>query len=378
MRVLLATGYSGAWPYIPELIEELEKLGHDISLLDTDISSPCTLLQKLLYRFPTLRPKIPAWSLRSKLKTLEGNFDAVNIHYVSPIYTHLMSDFRKISHNIISSIWGSELLRANPHDLQMLGETLGQSTLVTTNNPQVKACLLLKYPKIEPLIRIIPFGMRSPDVIQSLQQSESWRKSREKLGVPENRYTIACGYNASQAQQHTKMCRCLAKLPEDTKTRITILLPLTYPDDNAYRNHVINEFREASIDFRVFDKKLDIEDNSRLRISTDCAINIQVSDSLSASIQEHLLCGNALIAGSWLPYEVFEHMGARITRVPSDEEITSAVLNVLQSPNSHYQDDRFKKKLHEFSCWKNSSKRWLSLYRGQYTKLDNPFTSASE
>lgn len=301
---------------------------------------------------------------------MRGDFDVINIHYVSPLYLNLMSDFRTRSSNIISSIWGSELLRANIQELKSLGQTLRGSTLVTTNNPQVRARLIENFPEIEAKIRVIPFGMRSPEVIKSLQQCESPRQSREKLGIPAERVTLACGYNASQAQQHSTICRGLSMLPRELKEKVLVLLPMTYPDDVAYRDQVACEFRAAEIDIRIFDKKLSLEDICRLRIATDCAINMQTTDSLSASIQEHLICGSVLIAGSWLPYEVFERMGAKVIRVSSEDGISSAIQAYLKTPGDFQQTVTLRQRMYEFSCWENSARRWIDLFRGQFESME--------
>ena len=123
----------------------------------------------------------------------------------------------------------------------------------------------------------------------------------------------------------------------------------------------VARLREAGA--TVLRGKRDLQDIARLRIACDIVINVQTTDSLSASIQEHLMAGARLIVGDWLPYGIFERIGADIRRVDTRAAITEALeANISRKPAAR---TACSQAIYDRSSWDSCIGQWMDLYRGQ-------------
>jgi hypothetical protein len=362
MKVLIVTSFAGSWPYIPEMLEELERCGERAQVFDIDDLGRPGLMAMVAFRVPKLRYAARLLLLKKRLTLLPGDFDVVNIHFAAPIYRDLARSLRLRGKKLITSIWGSDFLRADPSALRALGDTLDASDIVTSNNPEVLQRLVARYPSISGRTRIIRWGLRSLDVIAALQESESQDETRNKLGVPLGKVVVTCGYNGSRAQRHATMIDALAALSPAVKCRLFALFPMTYPDDPVYRNEVKKSLESARVEYRIVDVKMSIEDICRIRVASDYAVNIQTTDSLSASIQEHMFAGSSMIVGNWLPYDVFEKIGVPLQKVATAEEISAALEKSTVEVTSVRSRPPYASRIYDYSSWSSNIGKWLELY----------------
>jgi len=249
--------------------------------------------------------------------------------------------------------------------LYNLGLTLDASDVVTSNNPEILEKIIAYYPSISQRSRIVPFGLGSLDVIAGVRRSESLQESRRKLAIPSEKLVVTCGYNAIPEQRHALMIDALARLSVAAKSRFFVLIPMTYPDYRAYREEVRNAVEATNIDYRILDEKMTAEDVARVRIVSDHVINVQTTDSLSASIQEHLFAGSSMIVGNWLPYGVLERMGAELQKVENAEAISSILEIAALSSEVRRTRPDCADKIYDHSSWSANAPRWLELYGGR-------------
>jgi hypothetical protein len=364
MKILIATSLAGSWPYIPEMLEEFRKRGHHVEVFDITDCRPRGIRLKLAFRVPKLRNRATVAVLKKRVADLPSDFDAVNIQFADPIYRYLVPAFRRRAKKIITTIWGSDFLRAGPSALDDLGHTLNASDFVTSNNPEIMEKMVARYPGIARRARIVPFGLGSLDVIAGLQRSESLEESRRKLGIPSGRLVVTCGYNAIPEQRHAMMIEAVARISVAARSRLIVLIPMTYPDNHAYREEVRKTVKATDVEYRIWDKKMSAEDVGRLRIVSDHVVNVQTTDSLSASIQEHLFAGSSMMVGKWLPYGVLERMGIHLERVENVEAISAILENVaLASVVRRIRPD-YADRIYDYSSWSSNAPKWFELYGG--------------
>jgi hypothetical protein len=158
------------------------------------------------------------------------------------------------------------------------------------------------------------------------------------------------------------MIEALTALSSGAKSRLFILMPMTYPDNQAYREEVRKSLVSADVEYRIMDKIVSPEDMGRVRIVSDYAVNIQTTDSLSGSIQEHMFAGSSMIVGKWLPYAVFETMGVPLQRIESPEEITSIMEKAVLARPARRTEPEYADKIYDYSSWSSNADRWLELY----------------
>jgi hypothetical protein len=103
-------------------------------------------------------------------------------------------------------------------------------------------------------------------------------------------------------------------------------------------------------------------ENAELKILTDIVVNIQITDTLSASLQEHLYAKNILLVGEWLPYKIFDENGIFYMKTSCEklsENISYCIdnLDVLkQKTKNNYM------KIKSLSSWDFVSRDWLKIY----------------
>jgi hypothetical protein len=217
----------------------------------------------------------------------------------------------------------------------------------------------------------VPFGLKSLDVIADLRRSESREVNAKKLGFPFGKLIVTCGYNASRAQQHAMMVEALSELSPGTKSQLFVLVPMTYPEDSSYRHEISGLLNSSQLEYRIMDRKLSLEDNCRLRLATDYAVNVQITDSLSASIQEHMFAGSSMIVAKWLPYSIFERMGIVLNKVNTSKDIAATIERLVVAGERGTTNSESLKRLYDYSSWSTNGERWLALYRGGQVAVDS-------
>jgi hypothetical protein len=378
MKILIVTSMTDLFPLITHLLEELERRGtrtevfyiNDLGPTGLAALKPTGLAElgltgfaaKVAFRVPGLRHYAMLTLLRRRLALLPMNFDAVNIHYADPIYRHLARTLKRHGKKLITTIWGSDFLRAGPSDLQDLGYTLDASDIVTLANPEILRRLIARYPGVSDRARVVRFGMKSLDVITGLQQSESREETRKKLGIPSGKVVVACGYNGKPAQRHIMIADAFAKLPPDVKSRLFALFPMRYNNDLTYLEEVKKSLESTRVEYRILEGEISFEDNCRIRVASDYVVNIQTTDMLSHSLQEHMFAGSSMIVGNWLPYGDFEEMGIPLQKVGSVEEISAALEKaalggIRGRPRPPYAD-----RLYDYSSWSSNIGKWFEVF----------------
>ena len=366
MKILIATGYSGSWPYIPEMVDELRSRGVTVDIFDIDDPRPVRFIDRLAFRFAGLRARATRSILRRRLDAMATDYDAVNIHFLHPVYADLLDALKERGRRLVASVWGSDFLRASESQRAVLRGILVEADVITTNNGEIREKLLAAYPELGHRVRIMSYGMRSPSIIDQILQKETQAQTREALGVDPDKIIVVCGYNATRAQQHMTMIQAIAALPPDAQARLQFVFQITYPDDAAYKDEVVAALDAVGVNHRIFRDIMDLEDICRLRIVSDVALNIQTTDSLSGSIQEHLYAGSALIVGRWLPYEMFEQMGASVRRVETAADITAALAVVQRKPDPSVTRPAYVRQIYDYCCWSGASvlRKWFDAYTG--------------
>ena len=358
MKILIVTSVAGAWPYIPEMLAVLRSLGHQVDTFDIDDLGRPPLPLRLALRSRRLAPWARIAALKQRLSRQARDFDVVNIHYVAPIYAHLAPALKRRGRVLVASIWGSDFLRASPDALEALGRTFDSADIVTSNNPRV-AEGIKAWRDGRDDVRIVRFGLGSFDRINQLISTESQRDIRASLDLPENRIILACGYNASRQQNHAMIAQGISMVSPQKKAELFALVPMTYPADPDYVAQVRQVFEASGVDFRIVDTMQTMEMVCRARIASDVAVNVQVTDSLSASIQEHMLAGSAMVVGDWLPYQVFEQLGVSLTFVRDARDIAKVLEASIQRAPSR---PAYFEPLYAFSSWRDNISRWLDIY----------------
>src|ERR1035441_865927 len=114
MKILIVTSLVGSWPYLPEMLEELEKRGQSLEVFDINDLGPMGFAAKVAFRVQKVRYPTRGALLKRRMALIPKDFDAVNIHFAEPIYCDLARALKRHGKKLITTIWGSDFLRAGP------------------------------------------------------------------------------------------------------------------------------------------------------------------------------------------------------------------------------------------------------------------------
>ncbi len=120
---------------------------------------------------------------------------------------------------------------------------------------------------------------------------------------------------------------------------------------------------KSGLHWAVLEEFLQGAANAYVRLLPDIMLNLQVSDQLSGSMQEHLYAGNSVLAGAWLPYDIFIEEGAVIQRLDSFEALPTVLEDMIVNHNTVKKDGNINRTvIGNLSDWKQTIGSWISLY----------------
>lgn len=291
----------------------------------------------------------------------DNKCDVVNVQFVSRQMIYLTPFILHNFQKIVLSFWGSDLLRENNLILFLLRKLVHNATYITVETNDMKKIFMKKFSyHDESKIKFVRFGSPTLECIDKCteEQDETFRK---KFDIPDNKKIIVIGYNNREGQQHIKAIDSIYRnniSPSD----IFIILPWTYGDSTQLykkevENHLTNKY-----DYTFIEERMTDEEVASLRRITDVMIQIQITDSFSASMMETLYAGNKIITGKWLPYDSLIKMGISINLVEKPEDVGKHLKEKLYEKEDVNTLTINKRIVYEMCSWEKNLQSWISLY----------------
>lgn len=243
------------------------------------------------------------------LKRLFPLYDLVDFHAYSPSYNPLMRACvnKKIKYDI--TCWGSDLMRAKSNRIERLRYGFDNCHRMKMAG-NLHDVLKINYGDVyNEKCRIVYFGNSDLPVIDSLKDSEVKVVKQKLYGITEGNIIVVCGYNGTPSQNHTKMIEALSALNEGEKKDIHVVLPMTYGATKEYISDVRSQIERLSVSYTILDTFLETKEVAAIRKTADIVINVQNTDAIAGSLQDHLYCDNVCIFGEWLNYSPYTNNG---------------------------------------------------------------------
>lgn len=317
---------------------------------------------KFILRCQTLLKK---WYFSScHFPKMVKEYGLVDFHsFTSLEYIWLMKQCKKAHVQYDVTLWGSDVLRVHDKIFKKRRDSYYYSRYIKGINPLITV-LKTHYGKLlDSKYRENYFGNSEIDVIESLDDS-TFKVIKERI-IPraEGKLIVTCGYNSQPAQQHMLILDAIAKLNNEIKKQIHIVLPLTYPVKGAYVDKVCKMANELGVSYTALVNYLTNEEVAVLRKSTDITINIQKTDAFAASIQSHLYCQNVVILGEWLYYPKYEKEDVFYIK-SSINNLPLFLDDIIQKYNQ-YKNKCISnsQKIRRISSWDNCIDGWTDLYK---------------
>jgi hypothetical protein len=315
---------------------------------------------KLFFQIPKIGIFIRRVFSYFVMRNMVLEYAAVDIHFFTPTYFRLLDYLIKKQKPYKITIWGSDFFRLNQQQKEKQKKYYLNAKIIQCATKEIQTSFLKDFPSIAEKMRIARFGNFHFDIIEQCKNEQCC--SLLPVNIVKDKIVITCGYNGSKAQQHEFIIRAVDKLPEKQKDKIVLFFPMTYGSISKYKNMIQSLLIHSGVSHYIFTKHLSNEENAQLRILTDIAVNIQITDALSGSLQEHLYAESLLLVGNWLPYRIFEEIGVFYIKTSQDE----------LSMKLSYCIDNLKKlkekakgnsiKIKNLSSWEVVSPIWTNIY----------------
>lgn len=314
---------------------------------------------KFVYAIPKIQNIISAIDFKiSFARQINEHYSFVNVHYISIENAFCYKAFRRVSNKVLLTPYGSDILRAPGYVLKMLRGLFKHADFVCDSGSQLSLAVKEIYKIKEDKLVGLCFGSK---VIDELDRSSTTKEDAKRLLGISGLYAITVGYNASRNQNHIQVIEQLAGLPDTIKKNAVILLPLTYPSDEAYISLLKSKLRELDLRYVIFDKFLSLQELIIIRLASDLFINAQTTDASSASVKEYLLANNVLLNASWLDYPLLRKCGVPYVVFNTYEELCDLICHILESKDDYI----LQKPSRDFLLqegWKNRIKAWAEFF----------------
>ena len=326
----------------------------------------------LLYHFFNKIPKVRAISRFFFRRNIIKYYSSIIRNYdILDLQSSFIKDYADITEiakkngvKVKTLIWGSDFNLETPEQRPWKDRIYKNSDIIQLGplGKETNGKFEGRYPKYSLKIRRAPVGRDQFDVLDKMFEHVSLQDESFLNKQVKGKLMVTCGYNGREMQQHLLILDAIDNLPQELKQKIFLFLPMTYQFHEDYYYLIHKKLENIKIPYQVQKERLSLEQNLTMRMKTDIVVNIQEHDGLASSIQEHLYCGNVLIAGEWLPYNYFTDNNVFYLKT-SLENLTNNIKDVIE----HYSEYKQKcinnrENLYKITSWEAVAPQWIKIY----------------
>lgn len=298
-------------------------------------------------------------------RTEKVKYDVIQIHFAHLMHFPAFFLYKKSCGRIASILYGSDLLRCRYTNI--LKRMLANSDVINCSTVEMhkETKELLGNQVVANSIRITHnrFGLIPLETIKTaISENISKQKMLQTLGienVTRNKSIVVVGYNAKEGQQHLEIIQSL--ITQDYN-EVVFIFPMTYGVKDIYCSKVRAALRESGLNYIILDTYLSDIEIACLRLISDYFVQLQTTDALSGSMQEHLYAKNTVITGAWLPYSTFTEAGVRYEVVSSVSEIGFKLYQDLKTPSiTAREKENNQMIIAKLSLWNSVIEGWYEI-----------------
>lgn len=300
--------------------------------------------------------------LEAKRYYISRKYDIINIHFPgvdSWIVPHIINHKKKL----VTSIYGSDFLRANNRTHKVLDKLFKRSDYITVASAYVKEEISKTHAgRYDDKIRIAKYGSIACEEMHYHLANISNVSSKKTFHIPEDKVVILCGYNASEAQRHIDIINECRKLPVDYQNKIHLLFHCSYGGNDKYINKLSDFLNGTGLSFTLCREYMQGERLSIFRKCADIFINVQPTDVLSASMIEEIEAGAICIVGDWLKYPDLDDIGAYTVKIHDITVLSSALLDIINNIDKYIQETSSKNRdVWKILSWDKDFEIWKDV-----------------
>lgn len=235
-------------------------------------------------------------------------YNKVDFHSFYPDYNWIMKFCHMLGIKYDISLWGSDVLRASEKDLLKNKTGFKSCTCIRGIDVLFKKVSSFYDGEFDHKFVYTDFGDNNLSLINSMAGKDTTSQTEALFGEESrNKLIVTCGYNGREGQQHKLIIDALARLSDDRKSKIHVIVPMTYDANDDYVAEIREQLNQTSISFKILTDFLAPEDLVLLRLKSNITVNMQITDAMCSAIIEHLYCENIVLIADWLDYPLLDN-----------------------------------------------------------------------
>lgn len=313
---------------------------------------------------PQVRRLIRPMELLRFLKNQRNKYDVLHVLYCIQEIMVLTKPLRKVAPRLILTVFGSDFFQLAEWKKRWMRPVFQSADIITSNNSKALKAIGLSFSTDPAGLRVCRFGFNALDTLYKFRNIHPV-VSRQKLNLPCDKVIICIGYNYDSIQQHLAILSSIADNRDllDQKEKLYFLIPMTYGTEPEYRKELLETLSRFPFRYHTLENFLSEEENAHLRKAPDIMVQLQKSDSFSASTQEHMYGGNLVITGQWLPYDDLIDAGIYFRQIATVHMIGEEIVNCLKILDTEKSKcSKNAEAVYRISSWEANLPSWLALY----------------
>lgn len=364
MRVLIIGNADSIW--VKSLVERTHiAFGDDVSILSPKNSVYCEFYSAYhvnVYIIRKIKCALFIINFFKNLSFISKKYDLVTVQYTEKWNAFWGRIASKLNKKLIVSFWGSDLLRLNKPDKNTLLAIKCSSAVTLTTDEMRNKFITLYGEKYSNKIRMTKFGSNGIDYLNNEFDKNEFAY---RFGIDTNKVIVSIGYNKMKEQQHLAVLKVINSLPDSIRSKIHIILRLTYGSgDSNYVNQIKDLVALSQCTNTIFEEYLSDKDIAGITHLTDIFIHAQTTDARSASMSEHLYSKCLVINPSWINYPDFEGKVFYLTFKDFDDLKAVLLDNLCKKEQSRYIDKLYEntKTVSDLCSWDSLAPLWRKIY----------------
>lgn len=296
-------------------------------------------------------------------KLLIRKYEVIDFHsYYPSYYNFLMCYCQRKGIKFDITLWGSDLMRADSKRKELMKYGFNHCYRLKLTESLLDLLKASYGDVYTEKSRIVYFGNSDIPVIDGINDAELYNIQLRLYGDVSNKRLVVFGYNGMMSQNHIMLIKSLDSLSDSEKNSIHIVLPMTYGATNDYLNQIKMEMDKSSVSYTILSHFLDPKEVAVVRKSAQIVVNVQTTDALAGSLQDHLYCGNVCIFGEWLNYAPYVNNGIFYIKTSMSKIAThlQEVLHNYHSYQSLCKDN--SSKIKRLFSWESIINRQVEVY----------------
>lgn len=293
--------------------------------------------------------------------TVRG-YDLVDFHAYTDSYNGIMARCveKKLGFDI--TLWGSDLMRAGEEKLERMRFGFDNCLHIKLSD-NLYEVLREKYgDEYDAKARIVYFGNSDLEVIDSVTGEEKDLLRKKLFGDTAGKLILTCGYNGSRGQNHLEIFDAIRNLDPELLERIHVVVPLTYGSTAEYNQRIKSALDSIGAGYTMLESYLSAKENAVLRLTSDIVVNIQDTDALAGSLQDHLYCGGVCVIGSWLRYIIYDRNDVFYIKTEKGDLAENISRAISEYPSLKERCSRNHSIIRDILSWESTIKNWAEAY----------------